>query len=85
MFPQDASQEQAAASQAVAGAPERGVRSAVPTAGPQVSPIAPRAFAGRGVFVSGRRTRDGGRLPPCRSPFVHTPGPAAVAGPIIPS
>jgi len=81
MFPQDASQEHAAASQAVAGAPERGVRSVAP----QVFPIAPRAFAGRGVFVSGRRMRGGGRLPPYRSPFVHTPGPAAVAGPIIPS
>lgn len=79
MFPQDANQEQAAASQAVAGAPERGVRSVVP----QVSPVAPRAFAGRGVFVSGR-LRDG-RLPLSRATRVTTPDPSVVAGSVIPS
>ncbi|GEM_PF-2603931 len=80
MFPQDANQEQAAASQAVAGAPERGVRSVLP----QVSPVAPRAFAGRGVFVSGRRRR-GDRLPLSRATRVTTPDPSVVAGSVIPS
>ena len=81
MFPQDANQEHAAASQAVAGAPEQGVRSVAP----QVFPVAPRAFAGRGVFVSGRRVHDGRRLPLSRALRATTPDPAVVAGPVIPS
>lgn len=81
MSPQDASQEHAAASQAVAGAPVRGVRSVVP----QIVLVAPRACAGRGVFVSGRRVQGGRHGIPSVSPRVPNPGPAAVAGPVIPS
>ena len=80
----DSAQENAAASEVLAGALVWGVRSVVP----QCHPVSPRAASGRGVFfgaadLSRVRIASTRRLRMRPNPIVPTRGLAVPAGPII--
>lgn len=65
----DASSETAAASEVLAGARVRGVRTVVPAS----APATPRAETGRGVFVRGRRMRSTDAFPSDPTPGAPVP------------